>query len=160
MIVLGIILLLIGLAIAAFVLLSGLPPTSPNEVSLELLGVRVDTSAVLVFALGALTLLLLELGLVALRAGARKAARRRSEMQRLRRVESEVQTRQSASAQRNAEALAPAPAAPAPFARRHESTPVSDDTRADTTTPAVDDTAADTDGATAADRTSRDRDGL
>ena len=68
----------------------------------------------------ALTLLLLELGVLAMRSGARKSARRRAELQRLRRVEAEVQTRQSAEAQRNATA-APVASAPAPFARRDSS---------------------------------------
>ena len=115
MIVLGILLLLLGLAIAVFVLLSGVPPTAESELALELFGLRVETSAVVMFALGALSLLLLELGILAARSGARKSAKRRSELQRLRRVEQEVQTRQAAQAQRNAEV---APPAAAPFARR------------------------------------------
>lgn len=141
MIVLGVILLLLGLAIAVFVLASGVPPTAESEVALELFGLRVETSAVVIFALGALTLLLLELGILAARSGARKSAKRRAELQRLRRVEQEVQTRQAAQAQRNAEV---APSGGAPFARRDTTT----DTRVD---PDTDGRSQTGEGASAAD---------
>lgn len=120
MVVLGIILLLLGLFVAAYVLLAGLPPEGATLVSLELFGLRVETSAVVVFALGAITLLLIQLGLLALRAGTRKSVKRRSELQRLRRVEAEVESRQATQSQRNAEAPV-AEKAPAPFTRRDPS---------------------------------------
>lgn len=148
MIVLGILLLLLGLAIAVFVLLSGIPPTAESEVALELFGLRVETSAIVVFVLGALSLLLIELGILAARSGARKAAKRRAELQRLRRVEQEVQTRQATQAQRNAE-VSPAPATPAPFARRDTTS----DTRVDAhDTDSGGDRSDPGEGATAADR--------
>lgn len=119
MIVIGIILVLLGLALGAFVVAGSLPGSSDTDVSFSLLGLTVETSVVVVFALGAVTLLLLELGLLILRSGARKSSKRRAELQRLRRVEAEVQARQASDSQRNATtAAAAAPAAPAPFARR------------------------------------------
>lgn len=138
MLVLGLILILVGLAVGGYTVAAGLPSQQGTDVSLSLLGLTVQTSAVVVFALGALTLLLLELGVLALRSGARKSARRRAELQRLRRVEAEVQARQSAESQRNASATTTA-AAPAPFARRepaveHDTT---GPTRADVTRPDV-----------------------
>ena len=117
MVVLGLILVLLGLLIGGYTVMGGLPSQAGSDVSLSFLGLNVQTSAVVVFALGALTLLLLELGVLAMRSGARKSAKRRSELQRLRRVEAEIQSRQSAEVQRNATA-ASAPAAAAPFARR------------------------------------------
>ncbi|MFC3689573.1 hypothetical protein [Aquipuribacter hungaricus] len=120
MVVLGLILILLGVLVGAYTVLGGLPGQQGTDVTLSFLGLSVQTSAVVVFALGALTLLLLELGVLAMRSGARKSARRRAELQRLRRVEAEVQTRQSSEAQRNATA-APVASAPAPFARRDSS---------------------------------------
>jgi len=117
MAVLGLILILLGVLVGGYTVMGGLPSQEGTDVSLSFLGVNVQTSAVVVFALGALTLLLVELGVLAMRSGARKSARRRAELQRLRRVETEVQTRQSAEVQRNATAT-PAATAPAPFARR------------------------------------------
>ncbi len=119
MIVIGIILVLLGLVIGAFVVAGSLPGGTGTDVSFSLFGLTVETSAVVVFALGALTLLLLELGVLALRFGARKSSKRRAELQRLRRVEAEVQSRQASESQRNASTgTATTPAAPAPFARR------------------------------------------
>lgn len=126
MIVLGLILLLAGLLLGGYVVGGGLPGTEGTDVTLSLLGLTVQTSAVVIFAMGVLTLLLLELGVLAMRSGARKSSKRRAELQRLRRVEAEVQARQSAESQRNATATAAAPTAPAPFARR-EQTPVRPD---------------------------------
>lgn len=119
MIVIGIILVLLGLALGGFVVAGSLPGDTGTDVSFSLFGLTVETSVVVVFALGALTLLLLELGVIALRSGARKSSKRRAELQRLRRVEAEVQSRQAAESQRNATPSAAAPSAtPAPFARR------------------------------------------
>ncbi|MGJ7439832.1 hypothetical protein [Aquipuribacter sp. MA13-6] len=119
MIVIGIILVLLGLVLGAFVVGGSLPGDTGTDVSFSLFGLTVETSVVVVFALGALTLLLLELGVIALRSGARKSSKRRAELQRLRRVEAEVQSRQAAESQRNATPASAAPsAAPAPFARR------------------------------------------
>lgn len=119
MIVIGIILVLLGLVLGGFVVAGSLPGDTGTDVSFSLFGLTVETSVVVVFALGALTLLLLELGVIALRSGARKSSKRRAELQRLRRVEAEVQSRQAAEAQRNAAPSTAAPsAAPAPFARR------------------------------------------
>lgn len=119
MVVIGIILVLLGLALGAFVVGGSLPGDSGTDVSFSLFGLTVETSVVVVFALGALTLLLLELGVIALRTGARKSSKRRAELQRLRRVEAEVQSRQAAESQRNAAtSSAASSAAPAPFARR------------------------------------------
>ena len=117
MVVLGLILILLGVLIGGYTVVGGLPSQEGTDVSLSFLGLNVQTSAVVVFALGALTLLLVELGVLAMRSGARKSTRRRAELQRLRRVEAEVQTRQSTEVQRNATA-SPAATAPAPFARR------------------------------------------
>jgi hypothetical protein len=123
MVVLGIVLLLLGLAVGGYVVAGGLPVSERTEVAFSLLGLEVQTSAIVVFALGALTLLLLELGVLALRSGARASSKRRAELQRLRRVEAEVQARQAAESQRNASLAAPAPApTPAPFARREPTT--------------------------------------
>lgn len=123
MVVLGIVLLLLGLAVGGYVVAGGLPVSDRTEVAFSLLGLEVQTSAIVVFALGALTLLLLELGVLALRSGARASSKRRAELQRLRRVEAEVQARQAAEAQRNASLATPASApTPAPFARREPTT--------------------------------------
>lgn len=123
MVVLGIVLLLLGLAVGGYVVAGGLPVSDRTEVAFSLLGLEVQTSAIVVFALGALTLLLLELGVLALRSGARASSKRRAELQRLRRVEAEVQARQAAEAQRNASLAAPTAApTPAPFARREPAT--------------------------------------
>ncbi len=116
MAVLGLILVLVGLGLGGFVVAGAMPGEPGSDVSFSLFGLTVETSAVVVFALGAVTLLLLELGVLALRSGARKASRRRRELQRLRRVESEVQSRQSVESQRNASASGTA--SPPPFARR------------------------------------------
>lgn len=121
MVVLGLILILLGLVIGGYTVMAGLPTQAGADVSLSFLGLNVETSAVVVFALGALTLLLIELGVLAMRSGARKSAKRRAELQRLRRVEAEVQSRQSAEVQRNATAPMPPATSPAPFARRDSS---------------------------------------
>ncbi len=118
MVVLGLILILLGVLVGGYTVMGGLPSEQGTDVSLSFLGLTVQTSAVVVFALGALTLLLLELGVLAMRSGARKSSKRRAELQRLRRVEAEVASRQSAEGQRNATATTAAAPAPAPFARR------------------------------------------
>lgn len=119
MIVIGIILIVLGLVLGAFVVAGSLLGDAGSDVVFSVFGLTVQTSLVVVFALGALTLLLLELGVLALRSGARKSSKRRAELQRLRRVEAEVQARQASDSQRNATTSAAAtPASPAPFARR------------------------------------------
>ena len=117
MVVLGLILILLAVLLGGYTVMGGLPPQGGTDVTLSFLGLTVQTSAVVVFALGALTLLLVELGVLAMRSGTRTSSRRRAELHRLRRVEAEVQTRQSADVQRNATAT-PATTTPAPFARR------------------------------------------
>lgn len=120
MVVLGILLLVVAVVVLAFVLLGGLPPGPGTEVSFDVFDLTLETSAVALFGLGALTLLILELAVLAIRSGARRSSRKRAELQRLRRVEQEVQARQAAEAQRNTtvpdSGYPPPP--PAPFARR------------------------------------------
>ncbi len=118
MVALGLVLILLGLVLGTYTVMGGLPGEPGTDVSLSFLGLNLDTSAVVIFTMGALTLLIIELGVLATRSGARQASRRRAEMQRLRRVEAEVQTRQSAEAQRNATVVSAPAATPAPFARR------------------------------------------
>ena len=124
MVVLGLILILLGLLVGGYTVMGGLPGEAGTDVSLSFLGLNVQTSAVVVFALGALTLLLIELGVMAMRSGARKSAKRRAELQRLRRVEAEVRTRESAevAAQRHHDARRrrrPRPLRPPRHHRRH-----------------------------------------
>lgn len=81
MVVLGLILLL---AAVALVLLLATAGTS-QDVVLDLVGgQQLTTSPVWVFVAGAVTLLLLGLGLLLIRAGTRRAVGRRREMRRLR----------------------------------------------------------------------------
>lgn len=136
MLVVGIILLVLGLLVGAFVIIGGLPDGQSTQVTLSVPGVGdFSTSVVAVFAFGALTLLLLQLGVLAMRSGARRNAKRRSELQRLRRVEAEVQSRQAAEAQRQPAQGGPpsTPGSPAPFARREPVAPPSEphDVRSD-----------------------------
>ena len=65
MVVLGLILILLGVLVGGYTVMGGLPSEQGTDVSLSFLGLTVQTSAVVVFALGALTLLLLELGVLA-----------------------------------------------------------------------------------------------
>ncbi|MFC5382355.1 hypothetical protein [Aquipuribacter nitratireducens] len=120
MVVLGILLLVVAVVVLAFILLGGLPPGPGTEVSFDVFNLTLETSAVALFGLGALTLLILELAVLAIRSGARRSSRKRAELQRLRRVEQEVQARQAAEAQRNTTVPDSGYSAPppAPFARR------------------------------------------
>lgn len=100
MIIIGIVLLIIALTTLGIVIYGG---TDADTVRLEAFGQILETSPLALFLAGAAALLLALLGLLAIRAGARRAARRRAEITRLRRVEAEAQARQAEEAQRRAE---------------------------------------------------------
>lgn len=100
MIIIGIVLLLIALAAIGFVIYGS---SDADPVRLEAFGLVVETSPLVLFLAGAAVLLLALLGLLAMRVGARRSARNRSEISRLRRVEAEAQARQAEEAQRQAE---------------------------------------------------------
>ncbi|MGF1648321.1 MAG: hypothetical protein ACFCVF_15565 [Kineosporiaceae bacterium] len=106
MIILGIALAVASLVVVTFV---GIGGSTGDEatVTVRAFGIDVTTSALVVFLTGALAMLILLGGLWMIRWGAVRAARTRAEIQRLRRIEAEVEARQvaelSASSPRRAD---------------------------------------------------------
>ncbi|MGF1662359.1 MAG: hypothetical protein ACFCVG_07785 [Kineosporiaceae bacterium] len=95
MIILGIALTLVALVVLTFVAVGG-SAGDDATVTVSAFGVNLTTTALVMFLAGAATLLLLLSGLWLIRWGAARAARTRTEMQRLRRIEAEVEARQVA----------------------------------------------------------------
>ncbi len=126
MIVLALLLLLAAAALVVFIVVTG----STGEVPLQWtdLNLTFSPSPLVLFLLGALTLLLVVLALGLLRAGSRRSVEKRRELKRLRRIEDERQVeRETAPAPAGTTVrtdkpmttdhdhrVAPAPAAPAP----------------------------------------------
>lgn len=100
MIIIGIVLLVLALAAIGFVIYAS---SEADPVTLEAFGLAVETSPLVLFLAGAAVLLLALLGLMAMRAGARRSSKNRSEINRLRRVEAEAQARQAEEAKRQGE---------------------------------------------------------
>lgn len=92
MIVLGVALAGVALLVVLFVGVGG-----GETVTVSAFGVDVTASSFVVFLGGAATLLVLLIGLWMIRWGVTRYSRTRSEMQRLRRIEAEVEARQIAS---------------------------------------------------------------
>jgi len=100
LIIIGILLLVIALAALGFVAYGS---ADAGAVTIDAFGLTVETSVLVLFLSGVAALLLAVLGLLALRAGARRSAKRRSEIGRLRRVEVEAKERQEVEAKRQSE---------------------------------------------------------
>jgi hypothetical protein len=94
-IILGIALAVVALVVLAFVAVGG-SAGDDATVTVSAFGVDLTTTALVMFLTGAATLLLLLAGLWMIRWGAVRAARTRAEIQRLRRIEAEVEARQVA----------------------------------------------------------------
>ncbi len=123
MIVLGVVLFAAALAALGYVALGS---ADAETIRIEQFGLALETSPVVLFLAGAGVLLLAEVGLRLIRGGARRYSRTRSEIDRLRRVEAEVNANQAAQAQRDADARTaarvPDPVVEAPFVRREPAT--------------------------------------
>lgn len=91
MIVLGVALAVVALLVIIFVGVGG-----SETVTVSAFGVDVTASSFVVFLAGAATLLVLLIGLWMIRWGVTRYSRNRAEMQRLRRIEAEVEARQIA----------------------------------------------------------------
>lgn len=96
MIVLGVALAVVALVIVAFVGVGG-----GEDVTVSAFGVDVTASSFVVFLAGAATLLVLLVGLWMVRWGVRRYERTKAEIQRLRRIEAEVEARQIAELSRD-----------------------------------------------------------
>lgn len=92
MIILGIALAVVALVVFAFVAVGG----GGEAVTISAFGVDLTTTALVLFVTGAATLLVLLAGLWMIRWGLARASRTRAEIQRLRRIEAEVEARQVA----------------------------------------------------------------
>lgn len=97
MIVLGVALAVLALLVVVFVAVGG---GDGDTVTIDAFGVEVTASAFVVFLAGAATLLVLLVGLWMIRWGAARYGRTRAEIQRLRRIEAEVEARQIAELSR------------------------------------------------------------
>lgn len=91
MVVLGIILLLLAAGVLVLAVLS----SADNPATFEFGGVSVTMEPLWVFLTGALTVLVLVLGLELVRAGTRRAAKRRKEKKALSRRAQELEARES-----------------------------------------------------------------
>lgn len=88
MIILGVLLLVLVVAIVAFVLVTGSSDTVP--LTWDALNIQWNPTPALLFAVGALTLAVLALSLLLMRAGVRRRVHSGQEMRRLRKLERET----------------------------------------------------------------------
>ena len=110
MIVLALLLLLAAAALVAYILLTG--STATVLLASDELNLSWEPSALLVFLLGALTLLLVVVALGLLRGGTKRQVSKRRELKRLRQVEQETATHDSTTAPAAPSAPARVPTSP------------------------------------------------
>ena len=90
MVIIGVILLLLVVAVVAFIVIVGSGPDATVHLQWDALNVQWEPTAALLFGLGAATLALLALSGVLIRSGVKQKVHKGQEMRRLRRLERET----------------------------------------------------------------------